>query len=175
MMDGRIEVSSTLGRGSRFSVIMPLPVPGDAASYPLPGSPPPSISSSTESKVLLVEDDRINSMILQRMLTKLGMSVVQAHDGSEAMQKMREHEFDVVLMDCHMPIMDGLEATRRIRAGEAGNSEVPIVALTAAALDEDRRRCLDAGMDDFLSKPVRPDEILEVMSRVSRAPKHPTG
>jgi CheY-like chemotaxis protein len=109
------------------------------------------------------------------MLSKLGMSVVQAHDGSEAMQKMREHEFDVVLMDCHMPIMDGLEATRRIRAGEAGNSEVPIVALTAAALDEDRRRCLDAGMDDFLSKPVRPDEILEVMSRVSRAPKHPTG
>jgi PAS domain S-box-containing protein len=175
MMDGRIEVSSTLGRGSRFSVIMPLPVPADAVPYPLPSLPPPPISSSTESKVLLVEDDRINSMILQRMLSKLGMSVVQAHDGSEAMQKMREHEFDVVLMDCHMPIMDGLEATRRIRAGEAGNSEVPIVALTAAALDEDRRRCLDAGMDDFLSKPVRPDEILEVMSRVSRAPKHPTG
>lgn len=193
MMGGSIEVSSVLGQGSTFLVHLPLPIPDEAVRADAearstthapaeespsthersPRSAAPAPRRPQDMTVLLVEDDRINSEILRRMLTKAGTTVVQAYDGNAALVKLREQDYDLVLMDCHMPGMDGLEATRRIRAGEAGAPDIRVVALTAAALDEDRRRCLAAGMDDFLTKPVRLDDIANVLTRPGSAVARP--
>ena len=106
---------------------------------------------------MLVEDDLLNRKILNRMLFKLGCEPVDAHDGADAVALMARKPFDVVLMDWQMPVMDGLECTRRLRLGEGGiqGLTVPIIALTASAFSEDRDACLAAGMNDFLTKPVQ--------------------
>ena len=106
--------------------------------------------------MLVVEDDRLNQTIVCSMLHNAGYQTTAADDGKQALDLMSRQIFDLVLMDWQMPDMDGLEVTRRIRAGEAGRYGriVPIVALTANAFAEDRAACLDAGMNDFLTKPV---------------------
>lgn len=104
--------------------------------------------------VLLVEDNPVNQQVAQAMLAKLGMPVVVANDGREAVDMVKGRDFDLILMDCQMPVMDGYEATAAIRALPAGRGEqLPIIALTANAMQGDRQKCLEAGMDDFLAKP----------------------
>ncbi|HEY2682630.1 MAG TPA: response regulator [Steroidobacteraceae bacterium] len=109
-----------------------------------------------EARVLLVEDNAVNQMLAKRVLEKLGATVTIADNGLTAIELLSVNSFHAVLMDCQMPVLDGYEATRRIRAGVAGNGvrSIPIIALTANALAGDRERCLDAGMDDFLVKPL---------------------
>ena len=118
-----------------------------------PGAHP----SATAIRVLLVEDDLLNRKIVNRMLAKGGYEPVDAQDGAHALALMAQQSFDVVLMDWQMPVMDGLECTRRMRLGEGGprGLTVPIIALTANAFSEDRVACVAAGMNDFLSKPVQ--------------------
>jgi len=118
-------------------------------------------------KVLLVEDIPINLQVAKHMLTGLGCTVLEAGNGKEALQKIEAHAPDVVLMDCQMPVMDGYTATRERRSYEAQNDlpRVPIIALTANALAEDRQKCIDAGMDDFVSKPFRRNDIVEIFAR----------
>jgi two-component system, sensor histidine kinase and response regulator len=107
-------------------------------------------------RVLLVEDNLINQKVASRMLEKNGHNVITANNGREALDILGEREFDAVLMDVQMPEMDGLETTAAIRASERGTDRhLPIVAFTAHALMGDRERCLDAGMDVYLSKPVQ--------------------
>ena len=112
-------------------------------------------------KVLLVDDDRINRVLLNAILKKEGYEVLQASDGKEATEIFREEQPDLVLMDVMMPVMDGYEATRRIRAGEAGEDyqQVPIIALTANAMKGDRDTCIAAGMNDYISKPFNESEL----------------
>jgi len=118
------------------------------------------------ARVLLVEDNRVNQKLASRMLDKLGCKVDLAIDGLEALDLMDDKCYDVVLMDCQMPRMDGFEATRRIRARElSGTGRVPIVALTASAMKEDRELCLDSGMDDFLAKPIRGKDLKATVER----------
>ncbi|HEU0119205.1 MAG TPA: PAS domain S-box protein [Bryobacteraceae bacterium] len=114
--------------------------------------------------VLLVEDNLVNQRVAKRMLEKLGCRVEVAGNGREALERLGAAEFDVVLMDCQMPEMDGFEATRRIRA-QAADRNVPVVALTAAAFPEDLRRCREAGMDDHLSKPVTLESLWETLRK----------
>jgi CheY-like chemotaxis protein len=118
-------------------------------------------------RVLLAEDDRISSFTTKRQLEKTGCPVTVAADGRDALDALSREDFDVVLMDVQMPVMDGVEATRAIRNGEAGarNADVPIVALTAYAMSGDRERFMQAGMDGYLAKPVDFDELAEVLSR----------
>ncbi len=117
-------------------------------------------------KVLLVEDIAINMQVARHMLLGLGCSVVEAQNGREALAAIVEHDPDVVLMDCQMPVMDGYTATRTFREANAdADNHLPIIALTANALAEDREKCLAAGMDDFISKPFKRDLLLEVLMR----------
>ncbi|KAI9013500.1 hypothetical protein DFJ74DRAFT_623139 [Hyaloraphidium curvatum] len=104
--------------------------------------------------VLVVEDNPVNQQVAQGLLRKAGARGEAAHNGAEALELLRARTFDLVMMDVQMPVMDGLEATRRIRAGEAGDPGVPIIALTAHAMRGDREKCLEAGMTDYLTKPL---------------------
>jgi CheY-like chemotaxis protein len=121
--------------------------------------------------VLLAEDTTVNQQVAIAMLTRIGCEVTLAHNGDEAIALIAGEHFDVVLMDCQMPEMDGFEATRRIRAREGSGPRLPIVALTANALQGDRERCLAAGMDDYLSKPFTRAALHAVLMRwLPRAP-----
>ena len=121
--------------------------------------------------VLLVEDNPVNQAVAERMLQRVGLNVALATDGSAAADAARDHAFDLVLMDVQMPVMDGLEATRTIRARQApGGERMPIVALTANVMPQERELCLAAGMDDFLPKPFSSHQLHQVLARWLRPP-----
>jgi CheY-like chemotaxis protein len=122
-------------------------------------------SASGRGRVLLAEDNAVNQRVAERLLQKLGYSVVLVANGEEAIAAASEGSFDAILMDCQMPIVDGFEATGAIRAMESDAVHVPIIALTAEALAGDRERCLRAGMDDYLSKPVRIEQLQATLAR----------
>jgi hypothetical protein len=117
--------------------------------------------------ILLVEDNLINQKVAMQMLHKQGYTVQVAENGREALDALRAGRYGLVLMDCQMPVMDGYEATRRIRAGEGGADHVaiPIMALTANAMTGDRERCIEAGMDDYLAKPLSFGQLATSLSR----------
>jgi CheY-like chemotaxis protein/HPt (histidine-containing phosphotransfer) domain-containing protein len=122
-------------------------------------------------RVLLAEDNEINQRVARRMLEKWGCYVVVVSDGFEAVMTSKSDTFDVLVVDCHMPRMDGYEATAEIRRREASTGKhVPIVAMTANALDGDRERCLAAGMDDYVRKPVKPQELWAALGRWTAQP-----
>lgn len=118
------------------------------------------------SHILIAEDNEVNQKVLKYMLSRDGHAFEIASDGIEALKKISEHRFDLILMDCQMPNLDGLEATQRIRSMEADakTDRTPIVALTANAMVGDREKCLAAGMDDFLAKPFKVEEIRQKIS-----------
>jgi CheY-like chemotaxis protein len=161
---GSIDVESALGKGSRFIVSLPWdPDAQTAARIQEDEGPPeaggsPAAPTSDHPVVLLVEDNEGNLEMLSNYLRIKGCEVLTARNGLEAVDAARERLPDVVLMDVQMPEMDGLEATRRLRADKALRL-TPIIALTALAMPGDRERCLDAGMDDYLSKPIGLKEL----------------
>jgi CheY-like chemotaxis protein len=116
-----------------------------------------------KARVLVAEDNPVNQRVVSGLLKKLGCEVELASDGSRAVEAWRQGAFDLVFMDCQMPELDGFEATRRIRATQ--QKHVPIVALTAGVMEGDRERCLAAGMDAFLSKPVRLEELERALAQ----------
>ena len=116
--------------------------------------------------MLLAEDNPVNQKLAQLMLAKLGHRAVVASNGEEAVALVAREAFDLVLMDMQMPVMDGIEATRRIRAAGVA---LPIVAMTANAMEADRQRCREAGMDGFLAKPVRAPELAAVIDGIRLA------
>ncbi len=160
-LDGTLELASTPGRGSTFTFTVPVgPVratdlPGQIArpsDETRPGDVPPAV---TELAVLLAEDDATNRMVALRMLSRLGVRADVAVDGQEAVDAVRGRDFDLVLMDVHMPRLDGVAATARIRELTAPTGRTPqIVAVTANALEGDSERLIAAGMDGYLSKPI---------------------
>lgn len=122
--------------------------------------------SAAGYQILLVEDNLVNQKVAMQLLKKSGYQVQVASDGQEAVDKVLENRYALILMDCQMPRMDGFEATRTIRRLEAGNGQrIPIVALTANAMEGDRELCLEAGMDDYMPKPVRLEQLREVLGR----------
>jgi len=120
-------------------------------------------------RILLAEDNPVNQKLASRLIEKRGHGVVVAGNGREALEALKREKFDVVVMDVQMPEVDGLEATAAIRAGESGTgNHIPIIALTAHAMTGDRERCLTAGMDAYLSKPIRAAELFEVIESILR-------
>lgn len=163
-LGGELGCSSVLNQGSRFSFSLSLARDDSAPAATAP-EPAPLAPLAVQAQVLLVEDNPINQVVTAALLEKLGCRVTVAEDGREAIEKLTAQSVDLVLMDCQMPVMDGYEATRRIRAGEAGVPQLPIVAVTAHALAEDRQKCLDAGMDDYLAKPFGSEELLNMLGK----------
>jgi CheY-like chemotaxis protein/HPt (histidine-containing phosphotransfer) domain-containing protein len=123
--------------------------------------------------VLLVEDNPVNQEVATEMARSLGCEVHLAEDGARALEIVGHARYDAILMDCHMPRMDGFAATRAIRAAEASGARTPIIALTANAMEGDREACLEAGMDDYLPKPFDREQLRAVLARW--LPKAPAG
>jgi signal transduction histidine kinase/ActR/RegA family two-component response regulator len=171
LMGGAIHLESAPGRGAKFYVELRLPkAPGERAIVRESGGAPrprDRIRTPLRGRVLLVEDNAINQLLATAMVEKIGPSVCLAANGAEAVEMVRQQSFDLVLMDCLMPVMDGLEATRRIRAWESTGAlrAIPIIALTASAMSGDREACVDAGMSDYLTKPIAADRLLEMLVR----------
>ncbi|EGH43458.1 response regulator receiver:ATP-binding region, partial [Pseudomonas syringae pv. pisi str. 1704B] len=162
-MGGTLHAESEEGSGSLFTLQIPLPVSRDASvaiAKPLSTLD----SHGRERSILLVEDNPVNRTVVQAMLRNLGCEVDIAVDGAEAVAKASAGNHALILMDCRLPVMDGYEATRRIRQ-LSGLERIPIIALTANALQGDRDACLQAGMDDYLPKPFKHADLQQVLQR----------
>jgi CheY-like chemotaxis protein len=147
------ELRNLLHRIFRIELNLPLADPGEAENVP-------ELKPRRPLTILLAEDQLINQKIVVQLLAKKGWEVIPSVNGSEALKKACESEFDLILMDVMMPEMDGFEATRRIRTDSLSkNRNTPIVALTANAMKGDREKCLGSGMDDYISKPIQPENV----------------
>ena len=173
LMGGSAGVESDDGKGSRFwfriraEVLESAQAAQPAGDVPV-GPDALSVPRRFTGRVLLVDDVRTNRMVAGTMLRKMGLEVVEAEDGAQAVDKVQQGSaFDLVLMDIQMPVMDGYAATQRIRAweGETGQQPRTIVALTAGAFEEDRQQALDTGMNDFLAKPFSVDALRGLLFR----------
>jgi len=168
LMGGRIGVRSTPGEGAEFWFSVPLPESDEAGTAPgalAPASEP--AAGDAALPLLLVEDNPVNVLYAEAVLQALHRRVVVAHDGEQALALLRGQAFGLILLDCHMPGLDGPSATPRIRALEAGlgRPRTPIVAVSAGVMADERERCIAAGMDDFLAKPFSVEQLRAVLAR----------
>jgi CheY-like chemotaxis protein len=150
-MGGSMHLESEIGQGSLFTLLLPLKL-AEATSNLIEA--PTTQAGLHDIKILVAEDNLVNLTIAKKLLERQSCLVTTAQDGLEAVELCRTHSFDIVLMDLQMPHLDGLEATRQIRALDNANARVPIIALTASAMEGERDRCLNSGMTDYLSKPI---------------------
>ena len=165
MMGGSIEVRSEYGHGSAFRFELPLGVSAESIGRTASDGAPPDLSGK---RVLLAEDNLINQEIVLALLEKTGVEVDVANDGREALDLLAKNDYALVLMDVQMPVMDGLAATRFIRTmGDENKAQVPIIAMTAHAMTDDRKNCLEAGMNDHVAKPIEPAELFSVLDKWS--------
>ncbi|PZU82786.1 MAG: hybrid sensor histidine kinase/response regulator [Shinella sp.] len=166
-LGGELGMSSTVGVGSIFWFELAVVAVGKDEMRRLSAAKSQKSGELPRLRILLVEDNRVNQQVATRFLNHLGQDVTVANDGAEAVAVASAQSFDVILMDMQMPVMDGIEATRRIISERGPCATVPIIAMTANASDDDRRRCLDAGMAGFESKPVTMERLRNVISSLN--------
>lgn len=167
MMDGELGVESKVGEGSTFWFVANFETATEALIEKKQATTD-NDQSDLNAKILLVEDNPINRMVAQKMLEKLGVKTEIANNGVEAVSQLTQKSYDLVLMDCQMPEMDGFDATREIRqigVKSINDKQVPIVAMTANVMSGDRERCIKVGMNDYIGKPVKLDNLEEVLRK----------
>jgi CheY-like chemotaxis protein len=141
-----------------------------ATASPLTAGPPASAAATGPVRVLLVEDNKVNQLLALAYLKKLGLVADLAHNGRQAVEALSRKDYALILMDCQMPEMDGFEATLHIRRMTGGKEQTPIIAMTANAMKGDRELCLQVGMNDYLAKPVRLDELRKAVGPWLKTP-----
>jgi signal transduction histidine kinase/CheY-like chemotaxis protein len=161
LMKGTLELESQVGRGSTFRFAVTFPVPSATVLAPAQGTGKIPLSPQP-LRILLAEDNAINQKVAVRLLERMGHQVHVAWDGKQAVAAVEQFEYDLVLMDCQMPEMDGYAAARAIRRLDRGR-HLPIVAMTANAMAEDRQLCLESGMNDYLAKPISAQRLHELL------------
>jgi CheY-like chemotaxis protein len=158
-----VDVESEIGKGSRFTITLPWRTP---TSPPAAATPPASHAASkpqtSSALLLLAEDNELNILTLTDYLESKNYRVVVARNGADVLAMARQQRPDLVLMDMQMPDMDGLQATRHLR-NDAELAHTPVIAMTALAMPGDRERCLEAGANDYLSKPINFQQLLQVI------------
>ena len=170
LMGGEISVTSAQGQGSEFSFAIRLAIAEDGWEPPRVNVAPLAVPATIRgARILLVDDYDLNLEVVQELLERLGFSVDVAEDGAQALAKLETEVFDGVLMDIHMPVMDGLATTRRIRQEERF-AALPVIAMSAAVMATDLADCKAAGMNDHIAKPVMPEQLLPVLQRWVRTP-----
>ena len=163
MMGGRIGVHSDPGKGSTFYFVISLPfATGNTAQSDCLARTPDKLTG----RILLAEDNAVNQLVACKILASLGVEVTVVENGKLALEKLKTETFDAVMLDCQMPVMDGYTAAREIRRMGGVSARVPIIAMTAHAMTGDREKCLDAGMDEYISKPVKKEVLAGVLGRV---------
>lgn len=179
LMGGRIGVDTELGKGSVFTVCFEAAIP-DETEASAPGTVPSrpatadrAVTLRPERRILVADDNAVNRTLACKLLEKLGCSVQVACDGREAFNLWRDGDFDVVFMDCQMPELDGYRAVQMIREYESAHKRerTPVIAMTSQAMPGDRERCFQAGMDDYVSKPAKPETIELMLERWRRSAK----
>ncbi len=172
-MHGDIKVDSVEHQGTRFTVTLPLPicstvdVPGTGSASPTTALPTTSTQSQGSLRILLVEDNDVNRMVAGALLKKMGHTADVAENGERALEALRQRDYDLVLMDCQMPVMDGYETTRRIRENPDWQ-ELPVIAVTANVMQGDRDDCFASGMNDYVTKPYNRNQLDEAIKRWTR-------
>jgi CheY-like chemotaxis protein len=169
LMGGTIGVESVPQQGSEFWFTLPLPVAPAAISInrPEPAVPHSAILAELNPRILVAEDNPINLRVATVMLERLGIHADVARNGFEAVLRFRSERYDIILMDCQMPEMDGYAATREIRGCQDPDNPPVIIAMTADAMEGSRERCLAAGMDDYIAKPVNRNTLIQALSEWS--------
>ena len=172
LMDGRIGVHSTPGQGSVFSAMLRLSPCADSGAEratPLPGAS----SQGSRRRILVAEDNAVNQILIEAMLARIGHFSDIVADGVEVVRQVQAARYDLVLMDVQMPLMDGIAATRAIRALSGVAATIPIIAMTANAMPEDRAACLAAGMNDYVAKPIDLPTLADAIERACAQPDVP--
>jgi signal transduction histidine kinase/CheY-like chemotaxis protein len=166
LMGGSIDARSEPGAGSKFWFELPLPAAPSTIAHPTVAPPMSHVAEPNGALILVVEDSPVNRVVAVSVLERCGYHVHVVNDGREALQALASQRYDAVLMDCQMPDIDGYEATKELRRREGSRAHhTPVIAMTAHAMVGDRERCLAAGMDDYVSKPVRAQVLAEVLRR----------
>ncbi|WP_051617326.1 PAS domain-containing hybrid sensor histidine kinase/response regulator [Desulfonatronovibrio hydrogenovorans] len=168
LMGGNISVDSTEGKGTTVYVSLPFRLSSEV-TMTNHKQPEHLLKAKQNLQILLAEDEFTNQFATQKLLERMGHTVTIAGDGQQVLDLLQKHEFDCILMDIQMPIMDGVEATRMVRSSDdfGSKKDIPIIAMTAHAMDGDRDRFLAAGMNDYISKPVQVEDLEKVLERYS--------
>ncbi len=183
ILGGDVDVSSAFNSGSSFRLLLPLETPtglpdvapARAVSPDEPPAPPERDTASIPraANILVAEDDPINAKLITTLLAKSGHHTTLVDNGEAALKQLGKQRFDLAILDVRMPKMDGIEVTRRLRAREKpGEDRLPLVALTASATSDVKEACLSAGMDEYLLKPIDPDVLRDLITRVMKKPRH---
>jgi signal transduction histidine kinase len=165
LLGGTIGLESELGKGSTFRLRVPVKHDGEAARRNTERAEPSAAARTFSARVLLVEDNVENQALAVRLLEHFGCDVDFASDGSQALAQLQQQPYDLVFMDCHMPNLNGYDATREIRKRERAGEHMTIIALSASVLPEERQKCLDVGMDDYVAKPFSRRDLENVLQR----------
>jgi len=163
LMGGRIGLNSEPDAGSTFYFVVTVPLSKECEN---PGDRSAQVPQQIKARVLLAEDNAVNQLVARKILTGLGIEVEVVENGMLALEKLKTETFDVIFLDCQMPVMDGYTAAREIRKLSGPVSGIPIIAMTAHAMTGDREKCMEAGMNEYVSKPVKKEAVARAIARV---------